>query len=179
MDRSTLKHAMSGDTKLRGHTRSRFLGLHTRSLQSQSEEKSCGSFCRPWRQTEPVLYVRRGQKDGKRGYKLSTETGQVQYPKRKTGSHLRSRSRRSWLISCRMFCLSCASSNGRIGHTNRLCLLSQGIDDVMTLLGNLYGNSTHPEVQITRRKIYRACNVGTSSGFAPGHTDGSRWAHPL
>src|SRR5580704_13983851 len=36
------------------------------------------SFCRLRRQTAPVLYVRRGQKDGKRDYKLSTETGQVQ-----------------------------------------------------------------------------------------------------
>ena len=30
------------------------------------------------RQTAPVLYVRRRQRDGKRDYKLSTETGQVQ-----------------------------------------------------------------------------------------------------
>jgi hypothetical protein len=36
------------------------------------------SFCRLRRQTAHGLYVRRGQKDGKRDYKLSTETGQVQ-----------------------------------------------------------------------------------------------------
>jgi len=37
------------------------------------------SFCRLRRQTAPVLYVRRGQRDGKRDYKLSTETGQVHF----------------------------------------------------------------------------------------------------
>jgi len=36
------------------------------------------SFCRLRRQTAPVLYVRRGKRDGKRDYKLSTETGEVQ-----------------------------------------------------------------------------------------------------
>ena len=37
------------------------------------------SFCRLRRQTAPVLYVRRGKRDGKRDYKLSTETGEVQF----------------------------------------------------------------------------------------------------
>jgi hypothetical protein len=37
------------------------------------------SFCRLRRRTAPGLYVRRGQKGGKRDYKLSTETGQVQF----------------------------------------------------------------------------------------------------
>src|ERR1700687_2292175 len=49
----------------------------------------------------------------------------------------------------------------------------------MSLLGNLYGNSTRPEVQITHRKIDGACTFGTASGCAPGHTDGCRWAQAL
>src|SRR5450631_4125032 len=39
------------------------------------------SFCRLRRQTAPVLYVKRGKRDGKRDYKLSTETGEVQSAK--------------------------------------------------------------------------------------------------
>jgi hypothetical protein len=37
------------------------------------------SFCRLRRQTAPVLYVKRGKRDGKRDYKLFTETGEVQW----------------------------------------------------------------------------------------------------
>jgi len=74
----TPNQRISGATNLKGYLRSPLLELYTQSLQSRSKEKKGDeNFYHLWRQTAPVLYVRRGQKDGKRGYKLSTETGQV------------------------------------------------------------------------------------------------------
>src|SRR5271155_5199160 len=81
MDRPTFNHRKSGDTNPKGRSRSPLLELYARSLKSEREEKiGARSFCRLRRQTAPGLYVRRGQKDGKRDYKLSTETGQVHCP---------------------------------------------------------------------------------------------------
>src|SRR5271156_3828723 len=87
MDRPTFNHRKSGDTNPKGRSRSPLLELYARSLKSEREEKiGARSFCRLRRQTAPGLYVRRGQKDGKRDYKLSTETGQVQVKERRLGN---------------------------------------------------------------------------------------------
>ena len=49
----------------------------------------------------------------------------------------------------------------------------------MALLGNPYGNSTHPEVQISHCKIHGAGILGTAGVCAPSYTDGSRWPQAL
>src|SRR5450759_338299 len=77
MNRSTFNHGKSGDTNPKGRSRSPLLKLYPRSLRSEREKNRAPRFCRLRRQTAPVLYVKRGKRDGKRDYKLSTETGEV------------------------------------------------------------------------------------------------------
>jgi hypothetical protein len=64
--------------------------LRTVAAKRKRRKNRPPSFCRLRRQTAPVLYVRQGQRDGKRDYKLSTETGQVQ-------------SRRASAVTCNSF----------------------------------------------------------------------------
>src|ERR1700678_2699038 len=103
MDESTFNPAKSRDTNPRGQPRSWLLGHYARSLPSERGEKAQPrSFCRLRRQTALWWDVRWRSKDGKRGEKLSTETGEVQLvsaPARVPGPHHRgsvgSASRRS------------------------------------------------------------------------------------
>src|SRR5450631_4242638 len=79
MHRSTFNHRKSGGYEPEESIQIGAPGALCAAVPERNRRKNRPpSFCRLRRQTAPVLYVRRGQRDGKRDYKLSTETGEVQ-----------------------------------------------------------------------------------------------------